>query len=141
MGQIKNIKLHIVTDIKILDIMAPPDIVLNNGVRMPILGLGTSHQGGYSHEAVVHALTKGGYNHIDTAERYGSETNIGKDVATSGVRRDDIYITTKAWPASYGYEELKKSLQCSLRNLGTSYVDLYLLHWPDVPLRFSDRKQ
>jgi len=108
---------------------------------MPILGLGTSHQGGYSHSAVVHAITKGGYNHIDTAERYGSESNIGKDIATSGVCRSELFITTKAWPASYGYHELKKSLHCSLRNLGTNYVDLYLLHWPDVPSRFTNRKQ
>ena len=118
-----------------------PTLTLSNGVPMHILGLGTSHQGGYSHAAVVHALKNAGYTHIDTAERYGTEASICEDVKMSGVSREKIFITTKAWPSSYGYEELKKSLQCSLRNLGTDYVDLYLLHWPDVPLHFSDRTQ
>merc|ERR1711862_394959 len=118
-----------------------PNIVLRNGVEMPLLGLGTSHHGGYSHESVIHALKNAGYNHIDTAERYGSEQNIGEDIKTSGVDRKNIFITTKVWPASYGYEGVKKSFACSLRNLDTNCVDLYLLHWPDVPSHFTDRTQ
>lgn len=121
--------------------MALPTMKLHNGLPMPLLGLGTSHQGGYNHKTVVHALKNIGYNHIDTAERYGSESHIGSDIKTSGVPRSNLFITTKIWPASYGYEETMKSLQCSLRNLCTDYIDLYLLHWPAVPSRFTDRKQ
>lgn len=118
-----------------------PCITLRNGVEMPLLGYGTSHHGGHSHQALVHALKHAHYTHIDTAERYGSERNIGEDIKTSGVPREKLFITTKVWPASYGYSETKKSFRCSLRNLGTDYIDLYLLHWPDVPTRFSDRKK
>lgn len=71
--------------------------------------LGTSHQGGYSHDAVVHALQKCGIHHIDTAKRYGCESLLQKAIKESDVRREVLWITTKLWHRDYGYESTKKS--------------------------------
>lgn len=71
--------------------------------------LGTSHQGGYFHDAVVHALQKCGIHHIDTAKRYGCESLLQKAIKESDVKREDLWITTKLWHSDYGYESTKKS--------------------------------
>ncbi|XP_057189859.1 uncharacterized oxidoreductase ZK1290.5 isoform X1 [Triplophysa rosa] len=108
-----------------------PEISLSNGFNIPILGLGTSHQGGYSHEAVVYALQQCGIRHIDTAKRYGCEEALGKAVVESGVPREQIWLTTKLWPADYGYQSAKQACRESCARLGVDYLDLYLMHWPD----------
>ena len=95
----------------------------------------------YSHESVTFALKYAGYTHIDTAAKYETEKSIGEDIKASGVHRDKLFITTKVWPANYGYEETKKSLECSLADINIEYVDLYLMHWPDAPSWFKDKKQ
>ncbi|KAA0718920.1 putative oxidoreductase [Triplophysa tibetana] len=108
-----------------------PEISLSNGLNIPILGLGTSHQGGYSHEAVVYALQQCGIRHIDTAKRYGCEEALGKAVVESDVPREQIWLTTKLWPADYGYQSTKQACRESCARLGVDYLDLYLMHWPD----------
>ncbi|KGL75846.1 putative oxidoreductase ZK1290.5, partial [Tinamus guttatus] len=90
----------------------------------------TSHHGGYSHDAVVYALQKCGIRHIDTAKRYGSESLLQKAIRDSGVRREDLWITTKLWPGDYGYESTKRACLESCKRLGVEYLDLYLIHWP-----------
>ncbi|KAK3567888.1 hypothetical protein QTP86_027312 [Hemibagrus guttatus] len=114
-----------------------PDVELSNGLKIPILGLGTSHVGGYSHDAVVYALQQCGIRHIDTAKRYGCEEALSKSIAESQVPRDDLWITTKLWPQDYGYQSAKEACRASCARLGVEYLDLYLMHWPDcgVPAR------
>ncbi|NP_001017779.2 uncharacterized protein LOC550476 isoform 2 [Danio rerio] len=116
-----------------------PAVPLHNGLNIPILGLGTSHYGGYSHEAVLYALQECGIRHIDTAKRYGCEEALGKAVTESGVQREELWITTKLWPGDYGYQSTKQACRDSCARLGVDYLDLYLMHWPDsmVPGRSS----
>ncbi|KAJ0011642.1 hypothetical protein NQD34_012617 [Periophthalmus magnuspinnatus] len=105
-------------------------IQLSNGLEMPIFGLGTSHQGGYSHDAVVYALTQCGVCHIDTAERYGCEEQLGKAIRESMVPREDLWITNKLWPSHYGFNSAKEACLKSCKRMGLEYFDLYLMHWP-----------
>lgn len=108
-----------------------PAVSLSNGLDIPILGLGTSHNGGYSHEAVVYALQQCGIRHIDTAKRYGCEEALGKALAESGVPREEIWLTTKLWPGDYGYQSAKQACRASCARLGVDYLDLFLMHWPE----------
>lgn len=103
---------------------------LSNGVSMPMLGLGTFKVSeGEAYDTVLEAL-KLGYRHIDTAQIYGNEASVGKAIKDSGIRREEIFVTTKLSPINLGYEEAKKELLISLEKLGLDYVDLYLVHWP-----------
>ncbi|XP_028588490.2 glyoxal reductase-like isoform X1 [Podarcis muralis] len=112
--------------------LAGPSARLANGLEIPMLGLGTSHYGGYSHDAVVYALQKCGIRHIDTAKRYGCESLLQKAIKESGVKREDLWITTKLWHTDYGYENAKQACLESCKRLGVDYLDLYLVHWPDT---------
>ena len=102
---------------------------LNNGIKMPAIAYGTSHRGGYSHEAINYALTKANFTHIDTAGYYGSEPNIGNDLEKLPISRDSIFLTSKLFPTEY--ENVMKTFNKSLNDLKTSYVDLYLMHFPE----------
>lgn len=106
-------------------------IILNNGVEIPILGLGTfqSQSGDEIQYALRYALDLG-YRHFDTAVQYGNEADVGKAIRESGVALDDIFITTKVLNEEQGYENTLKAFDNSLLRLGLDYVDLYLLHWP-----------
>ncbi|XP_067846678.1 uncharacterized oxidoreductase ZK1290.5 isoform X2 [Heptranchias perlo] len=108
-----------------------PTVELANGLKVPILGLGTSHHGGYSHSSVVYALKECGIRHIDTAKRYGCESHLKKAIRESGVNRENLWITTKLWPGDYGYGTTKAACLESCKRLGVDYIDLYLMHWPD----------
>ncbi|XP_023132346.2 glyoxal reductase [Amphiprion ocellaris] len=108
-----------------------PTVPLSNGLHIPILGLGTSHRGGYCHDAVVYALTHCGVRHIDTAQHYGCEEKLGKAIKESGLPRSDLWITNKLWPGDYGYKAAKKACLDSCSEMGVEYFDLYLMHWPD----------
>lgn len=103
---------------------------LSNGVSMPMLGLGTFKVSeGEAYDTVLEAL-KLGYRHIDTAQIYGNEASVGKAIKDSGIKREEIFVTTKLSPINLGYEEARKELLISLEKLGLDYVDLYLVHWP-----------
>lgn len=109
------------------------EVVLNNGVKMPILGFGVFQiPKEDTKQAVLEAL-KVGYRHIDTAQSYFNEEEVGEAIAESGIHREEIFLTTKVWLDNYGYEKAKASIDESLRKLKTDYVDLFLLHQP-----FSD---
>ena len=110
-------------------ISPPPITTLSNGVSIPQLGLGTSHQGGYSEEAIKHALMVG-CRHVDTAQRYGSEEGVGRAVRDAGLDRGEVFLTTKLWPDYYGIQACMEATSLSLSRLGTDYLDLYLMHWP-----------
>ena len=104
---------------------------LNNGVEIPYLGLGVyqSPPGEITLRAVRYAL-KIGYRQIDTAELYGNEKDVGRALRESGIKREDVFITTKVWNSHQGYDSTLYSCEGSLGRLGLSYVDLYLIHWP-----------
>lgn len=109
---------------------------LPNGRAMPALGLGTwDLRGGTCVNAVKTALRLG-YRHIDTAEFYGNETEIGKAVAQSGVPRGEIFITTKVWTNHMKSADFRKAAEAALKRLDMEAVDLLLIHWPspDVPM-------
>ncbi|MFZ0404445.1 MAG: aldo/keto reductase [Nitrososphaeraceae archaeon] len=105
--------------------------ILNNKVEIPRLGLGVYQTaiGETTLRAVRYAL-KIGYRHIDTAWLYGNEADVGRAVRESGIRREEIFITTKVWDTDQGYTSTLTACERSLRRLGLSYVDLYLIHWP-----------
>ncbi len=109
---------------------------LNNGVEMPILGLGTwqINSGKETEEAVLCAL-KTGYRLIDTAQIYGNEESVGKALHKSGIKREEVFITTKLWNSDHGYKSAIVACEGSLKRLGLSYIDLYLIHWPVTGLR------
>jgi diketogulonate reductase-like aldo/keto reductase len=101
-------------------------VELNDGQFIPLLGFGTgSLRGQEAYNSVLAAL-KTGYKHIDTASWYRNENEVGQAIVDSGVPRDELFITTKIWPTQLANPE--KALKNSLRRLGTSYVNLYLIH-------------
>ncbi len=106
-------------------------VVLNNGMEMPWFGLGVfrSEEGGEVENAVAVAL-KNGYRSIDTASFYQNERGVGKAIRESGIPREEICITTKLWNSDQGYHSTYKAFEESLAKLQTSYLDLYLIHWP-----------
>ncbi|KAI0765933.1 Aldo/keto reductase [Trametes elegans] len=109
--------------------MAAPTIKLNNGVEIPIIGLGTwQSKPEEVTNAVEYALKEAGYRHIDCAWAYGNEKEVGEGIRRSGVPRKDIFLTSKLWATHH--ERVEASLDETLANLGTDYLDLYLVHWP-----------
>ncbi|KAF2364707.1 NADP-dependent oxidoreductase domain [Trinorchestia longiramus] len=126
-----------------MDVYSDPTkhVVLSNNIKMPLLGLGTSHYGGYSADAVVCALRCCGYRHIDTAKRYGVEAAIADAIQMSGVPREDVFLATKCWPADYGKHSTRSAFAGSCDRFRSDFIDLYLLHWPVVPSTCEDRKQ
>ncbi|RHX79516.1 aldo/keto reductase [Leptospira yasudae] len=117
-------------------------VTLNNGVSMPILGLGVwkTKSGKECREAVLTAL-EAGYRHIDTAKIYGNEEDVGKAIRESGIPRKEIFITTKLWNADQGSDKTRKALETSLETLGIDFVDLYLIHFPVTSKRNDSWKE
>ena len=104
-------------------------VTLNNGVAMPMLGLGVYQIDDASLcEQIVRDALRAGYRLIDTAAAYGNEEAVGRAVKRSGVPREDIFITTKVWVQDFGYEKTKRAVAASLEKLDMAYVDLVLLH-------------
>ena len=110
-------------------------VKLNNGVEMPIFGLGTfrSQIGKETYNSVLYAL-EAGYKLVDTAQIYGNEKDVGDALRNSGIPREDVFITTKCAVSNHRYDAAIASFEASLKKLGLSYIDLYLSHWP-VPGR------
>ena len=106
---------------------------LQNGVKIPCIGYGTfqTPSGDMTRDCVKMAL-QAGYRHIDTAFAYGNEQSVGEGLRISGVKRDEVFLATKHWVTERGYEKTIKAVETSLKNLGTDYMDLYLVHWPCV---------
>jgi diketogulonate reductase-like aldo/keto reductase len=112
-----------------LDGQTGPTVPLNDGHRIPQLGLGVFQLGRETQRAVEAALDCG-YRHIDTATIYGNEADVGHALASSGLARRDVWLTTKLWNSDHGGEGPRRALRASLERLGVDYVDLYLIHWP-----------
>jgi len=107
--------------------------VLNNGVEIPVIGLGVyKAQEGSEVESAVKWALEAGYRLIDTAKIYDNEVGVGKAIKESAIPREEIFVTTKLWNEDQGYEKTLKAFEGSLERLGLSYVDLYLIHWPSA---------
>ena len=105
-------------------------VKLNNGVKMPILGFGVYQiPQSETKQAVLDAI-KTGYRLIDTAQSYFNEKEVGDAIKECGVKREELFITSKVWIDNYGYENCRKSVEESLKKLQTNYIDLVLLHQP-----------
>ena len=107
------------------------NVKLNNGVEMPILGFGVFQVKDLNEceRSVVDAIETG-YRLIDTAQSYENEEAVGKAIKQSGIAREELFITTKLWIQSNGYEGTKKAFESSLKRLQVDYLDLYLIHQP-----------
>lgn len=104
---------------------------LNNGVEMPWLGLGVFRsEEGIEVENAVKVALQNGYRSIDTAAIYQNEKGVGKAIIESEVKREDIFLTSKVWNSEQGYQTTIAAFEESLEKLQTSYLDLYLIHWP-----------
>ncbi|MBR5090090.1 MAG: aldo/keto reductase [Ruminiclostridium sp.] len=114
---------------------------LSNGVRIPAVGFGTWQMPNDDTgvQAVLTALETG-YRHIDTAQGYRNEETVGKAVRQSGIPRGEIFITSKLDNPMHGYDNTMMSFEKTLRDLGTDYVDLFLIHWPN-PIKYRDTWQ
>jgi 2,5-diketo-D-gluconate reductase A len=110
--------------------MTAPTLLLNDGNTIPQLGLGTWPLNDDEVAPVVVTAIEAGYRHIDTAYRYGNESGVGRGIRDSGIRREDIFVTTKLDGAFQGNDRAIAGLDESLRRLGLDYVDLLLIHWP-----------
>ena len=106
------------------------DIVLNNGISIPVIGFGTykaTTEDGYG---IILDAINAGYRHLDTAALYENEEEVGRAVRESGIPRDQFFITSKLNRNYLGYENTKTEFDRSLKKLGTDHIDLYLIHWP-----------
>lgn len=113
-------------------------ILMNNGISMPRIGLGVFRTaGGDETRASVMSALQLGYRHIDTATIYGNEADVGIAVRQSGVRREELFITTKLWNKDQGYDSALRAFEASRVALGLEAIDLYLLHWPVTELRLE----
>ena len=104
--------------------------MLSNGVQMPMEGFGVFQIPNDACEAVVLTALKTGYRLIDTASSYQNEKAVGDAIRKSGIPREELFITTKAYIQEMGYEKTKLAFERSLKNLGLDYLDLYLIHMP-----------
>ncbi|MFD8459626.1 aldo/keto reductase [Streptomyces antimycoticus] len=107
-----------------------PNLTLHTGLEIPQLGFGVFQvEDAQTTDAVLSAI-EAGYRSIDTAAIYGNEAGVGRALATSGVPREELFLTTKLWNADQGYDATLAAFEASVAKLGTAYVDLYLIHWP-----------
>ena len=111
---------------------------LSNGVGVPCIGFGTwqTPDGDVAVNSVRSAI-EAGYRHIDTAQAYGNEASVGEGIRQSGIRREDLFITTKLWNMNHSYELVMSTFEESMNKLGLDYLDLFLIHWPN-PAAFRD---
>ncbi|MBF7028662.1 aldo/keto reductase [Staphylococcus kloosii] len=103
---------------------------LNNGYPMPKIGLGVYKITDEEMEVAVHSALEAGYRAFDTAYFYGNEQTLGQALSSADIDREDLFITSKLWNDYQGYDSTKEYFNKTLKNLGTDYLDLYLIHWP-----------
>jgi 2,5-diketo-D-gluconate reductase A len=111
-----------------------PAITLHDGVEMPQLGFGVFQIPPEETQEKVEEALAVGYRHVDTAAAYRNEAGVGAAIAATGVRREDVFVTTKLWNSEQGYDSTLRAFEKSIERLGTGHVDLYLIHWP-LPAR------
>ena len=107
-----------------------PTITLNDGTVIPQIGFGVWKIEDDKAEEAVKSAVGAGYRSIDTAKAYGNEAGVGRGLKTSGVARDELFVTTKLWNDDHGYDETLRAFDASMANLQLDVLDLYLIHWP-----------
>jgi 2,5-diketo-D-gluconate reductase A len=117
-------------------VSAIPEIMLNNGNEIPQFGFGVFLVKPAETAQAVSTALAAGYRHIDTAEGYGNEKEVGEAIAQSGLDRSDVYVTTKLGNGAHRPDDARRAFDASLKALGTDYVDLFLIHWP-LPTRYD----
>ena len=105
-------------------------VTLNNGVKMPAIGFGVFQVPVEDTERIVSEALEAGYRMIDTAASYFNEEQVGNAIRRSGLKREDIFVTTKLWVQDYEYDDALRAFDRSMKLLGLDYLDLYLLHKP-----------
>ncbi|MEU4563659.1 aldo/keto reductase [Actinoplanes sp. NPDC023936] len=110
--------------------MATPQVTLNNGVQMPIIGFGVYQIPAEQTEQAVTDALAAGYRLLDTAAAYQNEEEVGRAIAKSGIAREELFVTTKLWLQDTGEQATTKAFDASLHRLGLDYLDLYLIHQP-----------
>lgn len=110
--------------------LAVPSISAANGIQIPQLGFGTYKINPSCAQAVVETAIEVGFRHLDTAQMYRNEAQVGLAIAATGLARDDLFITTKLDNPNHAPEQVERSFDASLRDLQVDYVDLFLIHWP-----------
>ncbi len=113
--------------------------VTTNGATIPALGFGTFRMPGHDVLRIVPHALKVGFRHVDTAQIYGNEAEVGDAITGSGIARGDIFLTTKVWVENYKHDTFIKSVEESLKKLKTDYVDLLLLHWPNEAVSLAEQ--
>ena len=114
---------------------------LNNGVEIPCLGLGTWQSNDETAKLSVLAALSHDYRLIDTAAAYGNERGVGAGIKESGLKREEIFVTSKLRNADHGYKATLDAFELTLEKLGLDYLDLYLIHWPNpVQYRYMWKK-
>ena len=111
-----------------------PDVRLNNGTSIPQVGFGVFRVPDHDTERAVLAAIEAGYRSIDTASLYGNEEGVGRAVASCGLPREELFVSTKLWNDDQGHDSTPRAFDASLHRLGLDYVDLYLIHWPKPSL-------
>ncbi|MEA2984300.1 MAG: 2,5-diketo-D-gluconate reductase [Alphaproteobacteria bacterium] len=114
-----------------------PAVTAQNAA-IPAIGLGTGELRGRVCVRIVEQALRLGYRHLDTAEMYDNEREVGEGLRASGLRRDDVFVTTKVWPTHFSPPELERAAKDSLRRLRLAEVDLLLLHWPSSKIPLSE---
>jgi 2,5-diketo-D-gluconate reductase A len=117
-------------------VTAVPEVLLNNGERIPQLGFGVFQVKPAETAAAVTAALEAGYRHVDTAQMYRNEAGVGQAVAQSGLDRAEVFLTTKLHNDAHRPDDARRAFDQSLAALGTDYVDLFLIHWP-LPGRYE----
>jgi 2,5-diketo-D-gluconate reductase A len=107
-----------------------PQMTLNNGVEMPVLGFGVYQIPAEQTEQAVTDALAAGYRSLDTAAAYQNEEAVGRAIASSGIPRSELFVTTKLWIQKPGEDNARRAFEASLERLGLDYVDLYLIHQP-----------
>ena len=118
--------------------MAFTQSVEANGVKIPLLGLGTWDVRGRNCVSQVAQALKIGYRHVDTAQTYENEAEVGEGIRKSGVKRDAIFLTTKVWHTNFRTDALERSVEESLAKLKLPHIDLLLLHWPNPSVQLKE---
>lgn len=114
---------------------------LSNGTAIPCIGYGTFETPADEARKAVREALEVGYRHIDTASIYGNQEAVGAGIRDSGIPREQLFVTSKLWNTERGYDKTLKACEQTLNELGTDYLDLYLIHWPANRKQFGDRAQ
>lgn len=116
--------------------MTIPAFTLNNGIEMPVLGLGVFQSSPEDTAQAVQTALEVGYRHVDTAAAYGNERQVGEGLRAAGVARSEVFVETKVWVSDYGYDETRHAFEKAARKLGIAQLDLLILHQP-APSRWD----